>query len=959
MTLQPSFNLQVVGVNSGEVVPALTQIGLSDGSHYNFEYTSAGQVNLIRRYTSDNVQRAYTAYDYQGADDCPRITAQRVSAENWTGTATIPAAEVVTSFSDNGNGSHQMITPDGTIYKEFYGTGWQHGLVTSTQVLSNSTRQKLTTTTWWQADQSVNYQINPRVTETNIYDAEGNRRRATPDYSVAAYAQYNLPYFVSEYSANGGTEIRRSYTDYFLTQPYLDQRIIGLVSARYRYDPTNGQWQAKTTYSYDSSGINSQATTAPGHDQSYGSSFTARGNLTSVSRWDTTDIGNANKALVTSMNYDAAGSLLSTSDPASHSSSLAYSDSFSDGNNSRGTFAYPTTLTDADGNASYIQYNFDFGAKTQVQAPPPQNQPNGIVQTFIYDGATRLLRVTTANTGAYTHYYYGPNYLQSYSSVNTVAANYWESDQYEVKVFDGLGRVFESATYHPGSNGGYKAISVAYDGMGRLVKQSNPTEINGNWVPYGDDAAGWVYTQQTYDWKGRVLETRHLTDGSVNYANYDGCGCAGGEVVTLTDEVGRQKKIYSDSLGRQWKTEVLNWDGSVYSASTSVLNARDQATLVRQYQGVEGSGVYQDTTISYDGYGRLQTKHVPEQNPGTATTYAYNNDDTIQSVTDARGASATYEYNNNRQLVSHISYEPAGGAPDTPDAWFGYDATGNRTSMTDGLGTVTYNYDSLSRLTSENRTFNGVGTYGLSYQYNLADELTTITDPFGATLNYSYDSTGRLNAVNGSGYSSVSQFASNMKYRAWDALKGVTYDTIRSLAIGYNSRMNVTSFGVVGQYTVGSEYQYYADGRISYSHDLTESKFDRSYTYDHMARLTSGFSGSEARGVNVADGPYRQTYDYDTWGNLTQRTGRDWSHNSAPVSFTYDNSTNRSSQWQYDAEGNVIGQGTSHYTYDAAGQQSGTWQTGGSSVTQDFDGDGYKVKRTTPYEVNYSLRSRR
>jgi hypothetical protein len=99
----------------------------------------------------------------------------------------------------------------------------------------------------------------------------------------------------------------------------------------------------------------------------------------------------------------------------------------------------------------------------------------------------------------------------------------------------------------------------------------------------------------------------------VTEASYDGCGCAGGEVVTLTDEGTivdgvtkyRRQKICSDPLGRQWKTEVLNWDGSVYSTTESTLNARDQVTLVRQFQGLDTSGVYQDTTIGFDGYGRL------------------------------------------------------------------------------------------------------------------------------------------------------------------------------------------------------------------------------------------------------------------------------------------------------------------------------------------------------------------
>lgn len=53
-----------------------------------------------------------------------------------------------------------------------------------------------------------------------------------------------------------------------------------------------------------------------------------------------------------------------------------------------------------------------------------------------------------------------------------------------------------------------------------------------------DDDTGWLCTQQTYDWKGRPLITTN-TDGTQSSAAYDGCGCAGGEVVTLTDEVER------------------------------------------------------------------------------------------------------------------------------------------------------------------------------------------------------------------------------------------------------------------------------------------------------------------------------------------------------------------------------------------------------------------------------------
>ncbi len=497
----PFFSVAAVGAYGGEVIPVLTQVGLDDGSRYNFEYTGAGQVNVIRRYTSDNVERSRTTYDYATlADDCPRVVSVRVSADNWTGMNGVPA-EVVTQFADPGDGSHVMTAPDGTVYKDFYGTGWQSGLVTQSEVWSEGARQKLITTQWAQDNQAAVYQTNPRVIETNVYDfpadAPGNRRRTTIDYGP--YVQYGLPYLVKEYAADGSQELRRAYTDYNLSQAYLDRRIIGLVSATHVYDPVAAKWLAKTTYAYDEAGsVQQQAAGATGHDPSYDSSFLTRGNVTSVVRWDVTDISNAAKSLTSRLTYNAAGSLLKSTDPAGHQTSLAYADSFIDGNNSRNTFAYPTTLTDGDGYSSIVQYNFDFGGRTRAQGPPPAGQTNGLIQTFSYDGAARIQQATTVNNGAYVRYVYGPNYVQQFSTVNSIA-----DEAYSARVFDGMGRVVGALSNHPGSAGGYKAQVTQYDLTGRESARSNPAEVDGGWNAAGEDASGWLYARQTYDWKGR------------------------------------------------------------------------------------------------------------------------------------------------------------------------------------------------------------------------------------------------------------------------------------------------------------------------------------------------------------------------------------------------------------------------------------------------------------------------
>ena len=232
------------------------------------------------------------------------------------------------------------------------------------------------------------------------------------------------------------------------------------------------------------------------------------------------------------------------------------------------------------------------------------------------------------------------------------------------------------------------------------------------WSAVGDDASvGWLYIEQTYDWRGRPLVTTNQ-DSTTKTASYSGCGCAGGEVVTLTDEGTidpfdlvtprkRQQKIYSDVFGRTVKTEVLNWeDGAVHAATVNTYNARDQITQLRQFAGPavpDGdlscpSGTCQKSEMTYDGHGRLKTSHTPGQqvdatNPASAdhVTWDYNADDTIQKITDPRGAVTTFGYNN-RHGVTNASYTLLPGVPTngpsgvTPAATvgFSYDAAGNR-----------------------------------------------------------------------------------------------------------------------------------------------------------------------------------------------------------------------------------------------------------------------------------------
>lgn len=991
--MQSSFTSGlVVGTANNNVLPVITQVTLNDTSYYTFDYTNSLQVSAIHNYFGAT-ERNVTTFTYEPpAGDVLRLLDSRVSARNWTGINGVPS-QVITVYSTGGDGSCVMTAPDGTIYKEYYGTGWQRGLTTLSEVWSGGVRQKWATTAWTQDNTSVGYEVNPRVTETNIYDVSGNRRRTTIDYGP--YAQYGLPYGVHEFAADGVTEIRQTFTDYNLSQAYLDRRIIGLVS--YVQVSNVAQWQSKTSYDYDDPlRLSALPSAATQHDTNYNTSLTARGNVTAVSRWDVSDINNTTKKLTTYTNYYVTGTPIATADPAGHQNTVSYTDSFSDSVN-RNTFAYPTTVTDADGFSSTAQYNYDFGATTRTQSPAPAGQSQGTIQTMSYNSLGQLERITTSNNGAYKRFWYGLDYVASYTTVNNVA-----DELYAIEVVDGVGRVIGVAGNHPGSTGGYRLVVTIYDQMGRSWKVSNPTEVNNSWIPSGDDSAGIYFTQQTYDWKGRPLVTIH-PDGTTKEASYAGCGCAGGEVVTLTDEgtidggvaKRRQQKIYSDVLGRTVKTEVLNWQGgSVYSATVNTYNVRDQVEQVRQYAGAEGSGTYQDTTLTYDGYGRLKTRHVPEQNAGTATVWSYNSDDTVNTVTDARSASVTYGYNA-RHLVTSLTYSAPAGITSTANATFGYDAAGNRTSRADGVGTRSYSYDQLSRLTSETQIFTGLsGSCALSYGYNLAGSLTSLAEPsqFGAVVNYSYDATGRLANVTGSGGLS-SQLLTGIQYRAWGAMKHAVYGDGPQINVTYNARLLPTRYEMTnvylsylvnaGYYSVGTQNQYYADGRLRYAQDLQDGNFDRAFAFDHAARIKEAYTGREARGLsanNPADSPYRQSFSYDAWNNMG-RTGRHW---TASVSDTPVYSNNRRSDWTFDANGNVTARDSGQRTqaYDAAGEQrtffedmidnfgGGHWLWHQYTINQTYDGDGRAGKHVESrysedengvveddVENNYQLRS--
>lgn len=992
-----------LGAQHGQTFRALTKVTLADGSGYVFDYTTWGQVYRFTNFAQDGHRLHRVTLDLpsdasQPQSDCPRFVNRRVWAAYWNGDADgVPAEseEAVTWFDDYNfaGGIGKAKAPDGTLHKETYDTaGWRKGLVTRTDTYSAddyNNPKKWTLLDWTQDDESLGYVLNPRVRETNVHDAEGRHGR-----TKVTYTSFGLPADVEEYDEDATAVVRRTHTEYVpgsvsVNGTYVGRRIIGLPRERTVYGAEGGQEKlfSKVSYEYDQTGeflVN--AGQVGHHEGSYGDTFTLRGNVSRTRRWDvSTENGVSNennvlKSVSYETGYNTLGSVIFTRDASGHRVNISYADS--DGG---GRLAYPTTVTDPDGFTSSTWYNYDMGVVTRVETPKPNVTGDlpGPATARYYDTAGRPLKVKQEADNSYTKWEYGAGGLYVKEST---AMDAGQAETFVLSVTDGAGRVIGVLRENPGLGTGYAATRTEYDRMGRPVKSFNPAEVSINagdlsdersWVPAGEDAKpdgrdGWVFAATVYDWKGRPQKVTHSADGSAFEYKYDGCGCAGSDVVTTRDEVGRRRRLTYDVLGRIRKTEVLTQQNASdpftvapnetpYSTTTTTYDALDRVTEVREH--AEETGVEQVTTTEYDGHGRLRRRHLPQYDANKFTTYAYNDDDTLASVTDPRGAVAAYDYEGNeRHLVKQLTHTLPGSDPISVS--FQYDAAGNCTQMDDGPGWVTYEYDMSSRLLEEKRHFDALGTnphnpYKLNYTYTASGQLKTLTDPFGSQFTYGFDRAGQLRTVTGSPYAGVTNYAKDVEYRAWGGVKSASFGDGAAQTTQYDSRMRPWQYRMTGgAAALREDFTYYADGRLRQVTDLDDGTYDpspqyrtmsRLYRYDHVGRVTE--AGGNTGGVN-SPSPYRQFYSYDAFDNLTTRSGAYGYRMAQTDTASYSNQ--RRDGWTYDAAGQLTlspandASATRSWQYDAAGRLVVTTETpsgGGaaSALTQTYDGDGQVV----------------
>lgn len=413
------------------------------------------------------------------------------------------------------------------------------------------------------------------------------------------------------------------------------------------------------------------------------------------------------------------------------------------------------------------------------------------------------------------------------------------------------------------------ATSYEYDGNGNCVKM---TTVDGD-------------TIYEYDPLDRLIKTT-TPDGESTSMTYDGVG----NITSSTDANGNTTQYKYDGVGNVVET-IDALGTSAFFEYDSMRNL--VKTRLHRVDTQDNVDEWEVTLYEFDGRG-LTTKQVDAL--GNVTTYAYDGNGNLVSKTDPDGYTTEYTYNA-LDLVTKINYN------DAKEVSYRYNKTGDLVSMTDWLGTTTFELDLLHQLTAATDhagkrveyTYDGVGNQTsiaypdgttATYDYDLVHNQTKVTETDGSETSYAYDGMGRV---------------TEMRYpNGW--MEYYTYDKM-----GRILKVEDTHPSEKPAKTQKHTYAYDANGNMTYEYmrgnGTGQAKNETLYTYDALNRLITAHDNY---------GNSTRTYTYDSLGNLTYETGVG-SHNCDYIYNNLNQQIDRSSDnWKshttsaYDKRGNLI-----------------------------------------------------
>ena len=396
-----------------------------------------------------------------------------------------------------------------------------------------------------------------------------------------------------------------------------------------------------------------------------------------------------------------------------------------------------------------------------------------------------------------------------------------------------------------------------------------------------------------------------------------------------------------------------------YNARGDLLCVHQKATDTSTDVACTGStppvvpGTWRQRFFTYDSFSRLLTAINPEISSASgpvAITYQYDNDGNVISKTGP-APNQSFAASPVQMLTITYAYDALNRPTDTtysdgttPKVSHRYDYAsflgqtftypiGREVAATTANNTIESftSYDPMGRVASTtqcNPGVTGCKTFTVN-NYDKLGDITSLTYPgSGFTVTYGYDSAARLTTATDS---NGVIYAQTPTYLASGAIKEFTSPNFNSnkYHVDYNNRLQPieiwTGAGQGASALFDKQYSYGTsgsnNGNIFTITNVKDNTRTQTFTYDPLNRLvTAGDNGHWAN-----------SYTYDAWGNLTNKTpgspaGESMNQpadtNNHLSGLTYDPAGNVTNDglggvFVFDAENRIKTAGGVTYTYDA------------------------------------------
>gem|GEM_PF-2711219 len=647
-------------------------------------------------------------------------------------------------------------------------------------------------------------------------------------------------------------------------------------------------------------------------------------------------------------NFSRSGRHLSTQDALSGAMRYQF------GYNAAGMLA---TITDANGLVTTVEYDPDTGLATAIVAP--NGQRTGLTMTG--DG---YLATVDEPGGAHREFTYDSGgLLQTYKKPNQATASF---------TYDEMGRLVHEDMPGGGSwtltrtgptlqNVRAPVHVAAVSAEGKTWTCNGVTDTQGNVSRNNSGPSGLV---NTFGNTQAGVNTEATPDGmtwSVTQAPDSRFGMEaplpGTTVVTtpagkqMTTTVARATTLNGASLVSQVDTTTVNGNAftSTYNvAANAITNVspvgrQTVSTLDSKGRVVNvQSGNLAPTAYAYDSRGRLATVTVGTGSSARVTTFGYDPLDRLSSVTDPLLRVQSYTYDDANRVVGQVF-------TDGSQVGFSYDANGNVTSVTPpSRPEHDFGYTPADLMSSYTPPA-VAGTGATTYEYNLDKQPTVVHRPDGSTINFTYDSAGRLSTVTypkGAEVSDGTVTVTRTYNPTTGKLSGMTSSDGQSLAFAYDGRLSLSttwSGAVAGSVS----RTYNNDFRIA--SESVNGANSVAYGYDNDGLLTSidGLSITRdlANGLvnDTAVGQVTDHQTFDSFGFLATYEAKFGTTSLYSATYVRDALT------RIEQKTETI-QGTTtvwSYSYDSAGRLWQVMQNGVLTATYLYDANGNRTSVTT------------